>query len=222
MLLRNKAEFEHVAREWAIKFAGAPKKERGEGSGGATADSIIRKRQQAKESEEKAKLAACVDDSRSCVTYLADRMPDTAGIVRSLSTGSFPWGLTCRLLSRLSSTWGSTRWEARITSWKRHILEISLPGFLVNREVVFIPSESCIESAFMGWRYKGLFPASDFRYVPAVPAKSGIYFSIWLQLFPCFRLMVFRFVFFHSSSCASIGLASLVSLIDIIMGRGFS
>lgn len=58
MLIRNPAEFEHVARDWAVKFAGAPKKERGEGSGGATAESIKKKALQAKENEEKAKMAA--------------------------------------------------------------------------------------------------------------------------------------------------------------------
>ncbi|KAF2181654.1 hypothetical protein K469DRAFT_713262 [Zopfia rhizophila CBS 207.26] len=58
MLIRNPSEFEHVARDWAVKYAGAPKKERGEGSGGATAESIKRKAQMAKENEEKVKLAA--------------------------------------------------------------------------------------------------------------------------------------------------------------------
>jgi ubiquitin-conjugating enzyme (huntingtin interacting protein 2) len=58
MMLRNPSEFEHVAREWAVKHAGAPKREIAEGSGGATADSIKRKAQQAKEKEEKVKLAA--------------------------------------------------------------------------------------------------------------------------------------------------------------------
>lgn len=60
MLLRNPAEFEHKAREWAVKYAGAPKKEIAEGSGGATADSIKKKAQATKVKEEKAKQAACV------------------------------------------------------------------------------------------------------------------------------------------------------------------
>ncbi|KAH6622288.1 ubiquitin-conjugating enzyme/RWD-like protein [Boeremia exigua] len=58
MLIRNPAEFEHKAREWSVKYAGAPKKEIAEGSGGATAESIIRKRQEAKQNEEKVKMAA--------------------------------------------------------------------------------------------------------------------------------------------------------------------
>ncbi|KAF1813190.1 hypothetical protein P152DRAFT_308482 [Eremomyces bilateralis CBS 781.70] len=57
MMIRNPAEFEHVAREWAVKHANAPRKERGEGSGGATASSIKRKAQRSKENEEKAQLA---------------------------------------------------------------------------------------------------------------------------------------------------------------------
>jgi len=61
MLLRHPAEFEHKAREWAVKHAGAPKKEIAEGSGGATAESIKKKNIQAKENEEKVKMEAYVD-----------------------------------------------------------------------------------------------------------------------------------------------------------------
>ncbi|KAE9982653.1 Ubiquitin-conjugating enzyme E2 1 [Venturia inaequalis] len=57
VLLKNPAEFQHKAREWAVKFAGAPRKERGEGSGGATAETIKKKAQDAKDNENKAKLA---------------------------------------------------------------------------------------------------------------------------------------------------------------------
>lgn len=57
MLLKNPAEFKHKAQEWAVKFAGAPRQERGEGSGGATAETIKKKAQDAKESENQAKLA---------------------------------------------------------------------------------------------------------------------------------------------------------------------
>jgi ubiquitin-conjugating enzyme (huntingtin interacting protein 2) len=58
MLIRNPAEFEHKARQWAVKFASATPKEVAEGSGGATAESITRKRQEAKQNEEKVKMAA--------------------------------------------------------------------------------------------------------------------------------------------------------------------
>jgi ubiquitin-conjugating enzyme (huntingtin interacting protein 2) len=64
MLIRNPSEFEHVARDWAVKHAGAPKKEIAEGSGGATAESIKRKAQTAKDNEAKVKLAAYVKPIR--------------------------------------------------------------------------------------------------------------------------------------------------------------
>ncbi|KAF2273858.1 uncharacterized protein EI97DRAFT_435774 [Westerdykella ornata] len=58
MLLKNPREFEHVAHDWAVKYAGAPKRQIAESSGGATAESIKRKAQQAKEQDKKARLAA--------------------------------------------------------------------------------------------------------------------------------------------------------------------
>jgi ubiquitin-conjugating enzyme (huntingtin interacting protein 2) len=61
MLIRNPKEFEYKAREWSVKYAGAPKKEIAEGSGGATAESIKKKHQQAKQNEEKVKMAAYVN-----------------------------------------------------------------------------------------------------------------------------------------------------------------
>jgi ubiquitin-conjugating enzyme (huntingtin interacting protein 2) len=71
MLIRNPAEFEHKAREWAVKYAGAPKKEIAEGSGGATAESITKKRQEAKQQQEKDKLAAYVlFRSECCSSWL--------------------------------------------------------------------------------------------------------------------------------------------------------
>jgi len=36
MMIRNPKEFEHVAREWAVKYAGAPITIDDEGSGGIT------------------------------------------------------------------------------------------------------------------------------------------------------------------------------------------
>lgn len=76
MLIRNPAEFEHVARDWAVKYAGAPKKEGGEGSGGATAESIKRKQQKDKERVEKDRLAAYVPRARLMV-HLSDISTDT-------------------------------------------------------------------------------------------------------------------------------------------------
>lgn len=58
MLLRKPKEFERVAREWAINHAGAPKKQLGEGSGGATDASMREDERKAKEDEANHALAA--------------------------------------------------------------------------------------------------------------------------------------------------------------------
>ena len=58
MLLRKPKEFERVAREWAIAYAGAPKKHLAEGSGGATDASIREQERKAKEDEDRDALAA--------------------------------------------------------------------------------------------------------------------------------------------------------------------
>lgn len=58
MLLRNKDEFEHVARDWAVRHAGAPRRDRGEASTASTPTAARRKSQQAKEREEKSKVSA--------------------------------------------------------------------------------------------------------------------------------------------------------------------
>lgn len=81
MLIRNPGEFDHVAREWAVKYAGAPKKERGEGSGGATAESIKRKAQQAKENEEKVKLAAYHGYNKALIDRFVDMGFDVESVV---------------------------------------------------------------------------------------------------------------------------------------------
>lgn len=94
MLIRNPAEFEHKAREWAFLHAGAPKKEIAEGSGGATAESIKKKHQQAKENEEKVKLAAYVptfSDMRN-----ANHCSVITVTISNSSIALSPWVLTSR------------------------------------------------------------------------------------------------------------------------------
>ena len=58
MLLRNPKEFERVAREWAVIHAGAPRRQIGESSGGATDESIRRQELRSREEEEREQLAA--------------------------------------------------------------------------------------------------------------------------------------------------------------------
>ena len=57
MMLKNPEQFRMVAREWAVKFAGATRREGGEGSGGATAESIKAKKIEAKKAEGLNKVA---------------------------------------------------------------------------------------------------------------------------------------------------------------------
>ena len=93
MLIRNPSEFEHVARDWAVKYAGAPKKEIAEGSGGATAESIKRKAQQAKDNEAKVKLAAYVSPVPLHVVPNANTISDITVTTKISSTASLPWAL---------------------------------------------------------------------------------------------------------------------------------
>ena len=60
MLMRNPKEFERVAQEWAIKYAGAPRKERGENSGGSTAETHKQRIKKSKEQEEAERIAQYV------------------------------------------------------------------------------------------------------------------------------------------------------------------
>ncbi|MCJ1480875.1 hypothetical protein MMC06_001030 [Schaereria dolodes] len=57
MLMRVPKEFERVAQEWAVKYAGAPKKERGENSGGATTETLKQRQQKSKEEEQRERIA---------------------------------------------------------------------------------------------------------------------------------------------------------------------
>lgn len=57
MLITNPKEYERVARDWAVKYAGAPKTRIGEGSGGATAQSIEAAEREAKDRARQADVA---------------------------------------------------------------------------------------------------------------------------------------------------------------------
>lgn len=57
MLTRNSKEFERVAHEWAVKYAGAPKKDQGEASGGSKPETAKQKQKRSKE-EDAAERAA--------------------------------------------------------------------------------------------------------------------------------------------------------------------
>lgn len=60
MLVRKPKEFERVAREWASLYAGAPRKQTGESSGGATHESLRLQEIKQKEDQEQEDLAKYV------------------------------------------------------------------------------------------------------------------------------------------------------------------
>ncbi|ETN40293.1 uncharacterized protein HMPREF1541_04569 [Cyphellophora europaea CBS 101466] len=57
-MIKNPKEFERIARQWSVQYAGAPKSMLGEGSGGSSAADIEAAEQQSKEREEAANLEA--------------------------------------------------------------------------------------------------------------------------------------------------------------------
>lgn len=76
MLTRNPKEFERVAQEWAVKYAGAPKREAGEGSGGSKAETKKQKQQRSK-AEEAAERAALYVRNYPASTSRANNMSGT-------------------------------------------------------------------------------------------------------------------------------------------------
>lgn len=57
-MIKNPKEFERNARKWAVKFAGAPQSNLGEGSGGSSAADIEAEERAQKEREQAASLEA--------------------------------------------------------------------------------------------------------------------------------------------------------------------
>lgn len=57
-MIKNPKEFERIARQWSVQYAGAPKSTLGEGSGGSSAADIEAAEQESKEREEAANLEA--------------------------------------------------------------------------------------------------------------------------------------------------------------------
>ena len=78
MLLKNKAEFEHVAHQWAIQYAAATPKDHSEGSGGTTADDLKRRAKDDKTKAQQEKPDAYVILwLLATVLHAYDRLPDT-------------------------------------------------------------------------------------------------------------------------------------------------
>lgn len=88
MLMRNPKEFDRVASEWAVKYAGAPRRERGEASGGATSATLKKKQQKSKEEEEAERVALYVTGALRCsVLMLTWRLSRYSGYNEDMING---------------------------------------------------------------------------------------------------------------------------------------
>lgn len=68
MLIRNPKEFDRVAQEWAVKYAKAPKRERGEGSGGPASQTRKQQEKKSKAEEEAERVAKYVIECNFVLT----------------------------------------------------------------------------------------------------------------------------------------------------------
>ena len=120
MLMVRPKEFERVAAEWAEKYAGAPKRERGETSGGATAESLKKRVKKSKEQEEAERVAQYVD--RTPLFYGPDiGVVDMEATMSRWWTALSIWALTAIESLQLSISWGSIRMEVNTMRWRRLI-----------------------------------------------------------------------------------------------------
>lgn len=144
MLITNPAEFAHVAREWAIKYAGAPEGDPGsettgaEGSGGVTEETLKKKDDQKRERAEAAKLAQY---AAVFMLYTREtRLTRAAGITDTTSfswIASPPWALTFQLSLPPLSSLALTRTTARTTSSRRSTWATLLQDFSARRDLHF-------------------------------------------------------------------------------------
>ncbi len=89
MLTRNPKEFERVAQEWAVKYAKAPKKDSGEGSGGSKTETREEKKKRSKEEEAAERAALYVSFETDLEARLAD--PSRYGGYNEEMINRFVW-----------------------------------------------------------------------------------------------------------------------------------
>lgn len=89
MLTRNPKEFERVAQEWAVKYAKAPKKDSGEGSGGSKTETREEKKKRSKEEEAAERAALYVSFDTLAEARLTD--PSSYGGYNEEMINRFVW-----------------------------------------------------------------------------------------------------------------------------------
>jgi len=83
--IKNPKEFEREARNWAVKYAGAPKSHLGESSGGSTARSIEEDEAEGQKREEAANLAAYDGYNKAMVDSFVDMGFDVPRVVEAFN-----------------------------------------------------------------------------------------------------------------------------------------
>jgi len=81
MLLNSPKDFEHKAREWAVKYAGATPKDEGQSSNGATPESLKKAQALQKEKETKSKQAEYRGYNKALVDRFCDMGFDVPSVV---------------------------------------------------------------------------------------------------------------------------------------------
>jgi ubiquitin-conjugating enzyme (huntingtin interacting protein 2) len=98
MMIKKPEEFKHKARKWAIDYAGAPRTETAEGSGGATSQSIRMAQVAAKKLAPKPETAQCVYPESLFHTPLAGDYFSSTAFAHLLAVICFvaPTNIYCR------------------------------------------------------------------------------------------------------------------------------
>lgn len=84
-LIKSPEEFNRNAKDWAVKYAGAPRHLIGEGSGGATAESIEAAEREEKEREERANLAVYDGYNKELIDQFAGMGFDVPRVVEAFT-----------------------------------------------------------------------------------------------------------------------------------------
>ena len=127
MLTRNPKEFERVAHEWAVKYAGAQKKDLAEGSGRSKPETKEEKKKRSKEEEAAERAAMSVHKIPYRALWLIDI--GTVATMNIWSTASSTWALIWIVLCLHLITLESILMMEKTTTWRKHTLEISLQGY---------------------------------------------------------------------------------------------
>jgi hypothetical protein len=150
MLMNHPEQFDRVAREWAVKHAGAPKSLLTAGGASYTHSAPSKPKTQKSKEQEMREQIARYDNSFTDEILLTHNSIGIKGTIRTSLTALSIWGLKLTEWLKLSTLLASTGTTVKITSSKKHTWEISQPASLESREWFQIRNSICI---YMGLEY---------------------------------------------------------------------